>query len=154
MKRSHFLHTKLAYKIYKLEKRCKICWTIKWIICVHHKDENPWNNEKDNLQILCSSCHSRLHNTWKKLSDETKQKLSEKRMWIKNNMYWKFWIKHHLSKKVNQYSLEWEFIEKFNSFKEAYNKTWISFQNISLVCKWKRNHAWWFLWKLNKYSSF
>jgi ribosomal protein L40E len=28
---------------------------------VHHKDRNPWNNAKANLQTLCSPCHHDLH---------------------------------------------------------------------------------------------
>jgi 5-methylcytosine-specific restriction endonuclease McrA len=28
---------------------------------VHHKDENPQNNEPSNLMTLCGSCHRRLH---------------------------------------------------------------------------------------------
>jgi hypothetical protein len=28
---------------------------------IHHKDKNRDNNKKDNLQILCVSCHMKLH---------------------------------------------------------------------------------------------
>ncbi len=33
----------------------------KYLLVVHHKDENKLNNSIDNLVTLCSSCHSKLH---------------------------------------------------------------------------------------------
>jgi len=30
-------------------------------LIVHHKDENPNNNDIENLQIVCSACHATLH---------------------------------------------------------------------------------------------
>ena len=29
---------------------------------VHHKDENRQNNELDNLEWVCFSCHAKIHN--------------------------------------------------------------------------------------------
>lgn len=48
---------------------CEICfkegeWGHK--IHVHHIDENRNNNNINNLKILCSKCHSNLHQNWKK----------------------------------------------------------------------------------------
>lgn len=40
---------------------CSICLSKEKIV-VHHKDRNHKNNNPENLQILCSSCHSKLHN--------------------------------------------------------------------------------------------
>lgn len=49
--------------------KCEIC-SIDEKLCVHHKDENgldnlrkgKWiNNNINNLQLLCISCHRRLH---------------------------------------------------------------------------------------------
>lgn len=39
--------------------RCEICGLPAKH--VHHRDENPHNNEPKNLQTLCVSCHSRCH---------------------------------------------------------------------------------------------
>ena len=39
---------------------CQKC-TSENRVAVHHKDWDPKNNEKDNLAILCNSCHSTLH---------------------------------------------------------------------------------------------
>jgi len=39
-----------------------------WQLTVHHKNGRKWDNDLDNLQILCRSCHSKLHNQIGKLS--------------------------------------------------------------------------------------
>jgi 5-methylcytosine-specific restriction endonuclease McrA len=28
---------------------------------VHHKDRNPASNQSENLEVLCASCHLKLH---------------------------------------------------------------------------------------------
>lgn len=43
---------------------------------VHHIDEDPTNNDIDNLCIMSLSDHSRSHRLGKKMSTETKNKLS------------------------------------------------------------------------------
>ena len=40
---------------------CNICKKEEDLV-VHHKDLNKKNNQFENLQTLCRSCHSRLHN--------------------------------------------------------------------------------------------
>lgn len=42
------------------EMVCEECNTTKKLH-VHHKDENPSNNDLSNLQTLCASCHLRWH---------------------------------------------------------------------------------------------
>lgn len=44
---------------------------------VHHKDGDKSNNSIENLEVMTLSEHSRFHMTGKKLSEETKRKLSE-----------------------------------------------------------------------------
>ena len=44
---------------------------------IHHLDENKMNNSLSNLVYLTHSEHSKMHNKGKKLSEETKRKLSE-----------------------------------------------------------------------------
>lgn len=41
--------------------KCEACGTDKRKLHVHHKDENPLNNEPSNLQTLCVSCHRLAH---------------------------------------------------------------------------------------------
>ena len=49
--------------------------------------------------------------------------------------------------KVNQYDLEWNFINTWNSITEAENK--LNIYSVSSVCKWKRKTAGWYMWKYN-----
>lgn len=50
--------------------------------CIHHRDGDSWNNDIDNLQLMTQAEHNKLHHTGnkysigRKLSDETKQKMS------------------------------------------------------------------------------
>ena len=47
----------------KGEKKGKVCdlCDSKCKIIVHHKDENKKNHKFNNLQVLCRSCHDRIH---------------------------------------------------------------------------------------------
>ena len=49
------------------ENKCEICGLSEWMgkpipLELHHKDFNHYNNELENLQILCSNCHMQAHN--------------------------------------------------------------------------------------------
>ena len=46
---------------------CEICGSNK-NVDVHHKDGNPQNNNLDNLQRLCRSCHIKTHHQAKHCS--------------------------------------------------------------------------------------
>lgn len=53
--------------IVKRGERCQICNLEKWqdkklSFEIHHIDGNRFNNEDDNLQILCPNCHSQTPN--------------------------------------------------------------------------------------------
>ena len=41
---------------------CERCGAAK-SLDVHHRDENPLNNELSNLMVLCRSCHMKMHRT-------------------------------------------------------------------------------------------
>ena len=60
MKRNKRLYRRLAFETYGLAKICVKCYSTK-NICIQHKDKNTLNNWENNLQILCRSCHNRLH---------------------------------------------------------------------------------------------
>lgn len=62
-------------------------------------------------------------------------------------MLWKFGEKHHLSKKVNQYDLQWNFIKTWGWLRNVERELHINNSHISEVCKWKMKTAWWFIWK-------
>ena len=45
------------------EQKCEICGLSEWMgnvipLEIHHKDCNHFNNDLDNLQILCPNCHA------------------------------------------------------------------------------------------------
>lgn len=49
------------------ENKCEICGLSEWMgkpipLELHHIDFNHFNNNLDNLQILCSNCHMQAHN--------------------------------------------------------------------------------------------
>lgn len=102
-----------------------------------------------------------------KLSDETRQRLSESHLGI---TAWNKGLKGYIvpsargkkrseearkkmsanrpKKPVAQYTLEGEFITEFSSMKEAYKHTGISDGSISAACAGKQKTAGGFLWKL------
>lgn len=48
------------------EAKCECCGLTAWMehpipLELHHKDGNHYNNSLDNLEILCSNCHSLRH---------------------------------------------------------------------------------------------
>ena len=150
MKRNQWLYTKLAFEVYNNAKICTKCYTIKKI-CVHHKDENPWNNEESNLQILCLTCHRWEHQNswmyWKKHTKKAKKKMSIN--WSRPNL-WKKWKDCIFSKKVNQYNLKWEFIKTWDSLTSASKKTKTNINWIWRCCNWKRITSWWYKWEYFK----
>lgn len=49
------------------EEKCERCGLSEWMgmkipLELHHKDFNHYNNELNNLMIVCSNCHMQLHN--------------------------------------------------------------------------------------------
>lgn len=49
------------------ENKCECCGLSTWMgkpipLELHHKDFNHYNNDLDNLVILCSNCHMQAHN--------------------------------------------------------------------------------------------
>ena len=44
-----------------LEKICKICGNTKNLL-IHHKNRKHKDNRLENLEIVCRSCHEKIHN--------------------------------------------------------------------------------------------
>ena len=60
--KSHPLKLKLIKDGLK-EERCELCGLTEWLgqkipLELHHKDGNHFNNELENLLILCPNCHA------------------------------------------------------------------------------------------------
>ena len=52
---------------YRINKnKCYFC-QIDYNLHIHHVDKDKSNNNKDNLLILCSGCHARLHVIYNKI---------------------------------------------------------------------------------------
>ena len=58
-----------------------------WVI--HHKDEDPLNNNINNLVFLTKAEHASLHKKGVKYGEEIKKKMSESRKGENNGMYGK-----------------------------------------------------------------
>jgi 5-methylcytosine-specific restriction endonuclease McrA len=56
---------KIYYEILRNAGRnvcvCERCGS-DYRITIHHKDGNPFNNQLENLEVLCWNCHSLVHN--------------------------------------------------------------------------------------------
>ena len=51
---------------------CNICSSLNQLR-VHHKDRNKFNNDLNNLIIVCKSCHNKIHDKWKNLHPQLKR---------------------------------------------------------------------------------
>lgn len=51
---------KRAQKVIGDKKNCERCGTTKQLV-IHHKNENPLDNRKKNLERLCRACHINHH---------------------------------------------------------------------------------------------
>jgi hypothetical protein len=60
---------------------------------------------------------------------------------------WKFWRNNFKSKKVNQYTLNWDFVKTWLAIIEVQVELKIDVSWIIRVCKWKQKTAWGFIWK-------
>lgn len=62
------------------QRICECCGLSEWLgqpipLELHHKDENHYNNELNNLEILCSNCHSlKTYQTKEQNTKSEKQK--------------------------------------------------------------------------------
>lgn len=63
---------------------------------------------------------------------------------------WKFWKNNHLSKKVNQYDLQGNFIKTWDCMRDVRRELWINVGHLSSVCKWNRKTTGWYKWEFVK----
>jgi len=97
---------------------------------INHKNWIRNDNKIENLE-WCTNSENQLHRF--------------RILWWKSYLTWKYWKLHHLSKKIYQYSLEWNFIKTWDSMMDAQRE--LKTTHISEVCKWKRLSTKWFLFK-------
>lgn len=121
---------KKTYCFHQIVARIKYgYWALNGMeVC--HSDWNSKNNHPDNLRYW-----TRSENYFDKVKH-----------W-NHHMKWKFWKLCPYSKPVLQYSKHWEFIKEWDSVVDIKIGIWISNNNISSCCRWKRKSAGWFIWK-------
>jgi 5-methylcytosine-specific restriction endonuclease McrA len=66
------------------QNECEICGISDWLgnkitLELHHIDGNRFNNELNNLQILCPNCHSQTENHSGKANKKVKVKIKKQR---------------------------------------------------------------------------
>ena len=110
---------------------------------INHKDENRANNNVSNLEWCTAKYNSNYGNHKIKLSDKIKGKFKGE----KNPMYGIKGKNNPSSKKVIQYSLNGEFIKKWDCVREAGEELNIFPQHISRVCRGKRKSAKGYIWR-------
>jgi len=92
---------------------------------------------------------NRLENLeWSTASENLKHSFSI--LWRNPCMEWKFWKDNHLSKAINQFTLQGNFIKTWNSTMDVERELLINHSNISRCCKWKYKFSWWFIWEYKK----
>lgn len=112
-----------------------------WLTFLQNKENKKQINHKNWIRI-----DNRVKNLeWMTCSENILHKYHI--LWYKGSFFWRIWKLHPSSKKVNQYTKEWEFIKTWDCIKDVYRELKISKSYISKVCKWKRKTAWWFIWK-------
>lgn len=114
----------------------------KWPSKLHCNHKN-WIKEDNRLENLeyCTSSENNLH------------KFRE--LWYKNHLHtnhpktrlWKFWKDNPSSKRITQFTMEWDKIETFDSLSEAGKATSIHISSISLCCLWKWKTAGGYKWQ-------
>lgn len=106
--------------------------------CINHKNGIKYDNNVNNLE-WCTYSENELH--------------KREKLWFRNNFEinhphkWLKWWKHFLSKKINQYNKNWDFIKTWDSMSDITRELWIATSNLSKACKWKYKYCWWFIWK-------
>lgn len=126
--KSWYLLFKIGWKqrvIHKLVMECFSKETDKKQV-INHKDWNKENNRLDNLEYVTYSENlNHAYTTWL----------------------------NKLQKKVNQYSLEWIYIESYDSISKTSKKLNISSWHISNVCSWKKLQTWWFMFRYDLWDK-
>lgn len=113
-------------------------------LIINHKDWNKLNNYIDNLEW--STYGENLKHAW----DNGLRKITGNNHFIKNHpktWKWKFGKDNPSSKKVNQYEIDWTFIQTWHCLRDIQRELWIFQSQITWVCQWRRNTAKWFKWE-------
>lgn len=64
-------YRRLAFERYLFEKKCTVCGK-RSDLDVHHRNRDRHNNTRENLVVLCGTCHNKLHKRGSKQPHITK----------------------------------------------------------------------------------
>jgi hypothetical protein len=125
--RWYYVHRLVAQAFLELDIDYKM-------ICVLHKEEllinNFLNNTINNLKLWTHK--------------ENMQDMLQKWRWIKGRI----WKLCNNSKKIRQFTKNWEYIKTWDSWMDVQRELWIFQSNLSKCFKWEYKTTWGFIWKL------
>ena len=136
-----YLHYRLYYNKKYTQKTAHrlVMIAFKWEsnLDVNHIDWNKINNNLENLEY-CTKSENMKH--------AFKNGLCKVKRGKEHHLYWKLWKDNKDSVKIKQLDLQWNLIKIWDSMADVKRELWLSAWNICMVCKWIRNHTWWYKW--------
>jgi 5-methylcytosine-specific restriction endonuclease McrA len=81
-KSGSYTYETIRKEIKERYKKCSRCGVdlleaghYMWVI--HHRDHNHFNNNENNLELLCKRCHQKEHKCWEALGNFLEKPLSK-----------------------------------------------------------------------------